>query len=185
MSNENIQVKKGIGKIENFNGDVHIHLDIEEEEKKNEKADITVSDSAPEVIKNIVWFLSLIKKNLFVGILVLIVFIEYLSKGWIYTQNKHFIETKILYSEITAKEKIILDNLQGIAVELQKYWNEIRDKEMHSSSYAQLIKSLFAVGFSPEQYLSMNDSSQKDLDKLQNYNLLRAKFKGYLENKYF
>ena len=142
------------------------------------------TNDAPEVIKKLFYFFDLIKKYPIAGVFILIFFVGYLNKDWIYIQNKHFIDTKILTKQIGQKQKNELDNIQSIAVELQKYWNEIRDKEMHISTYAPLTKSLSSLGFSPEQYLSMDDSSKRDLDKLQNHSLLRAKFKGYLENKY-
>ncbi len=157
--------------------------DLYQKENNLDKTKIS-TDDAPALVKTLFWFFNFIKKHPIIGVFILIFFIGFLNKDWIYTQNKHFIDTKILKKQIGQKQKNELDNIQSTAIELQKYWNEIRDKEMHFSSYGPLTKSLSALGFSSEQYLSMDDSNKNDLDKLQNYNLLRAKFKGYIENKY-
>ncbi len=143
-----------------------------------------VTDNAPEVLKISFWFFELIKKYPFVGIALLLLFVGYLNKDWIYTQNKHFIDTKILKKQIGKKQKNELDNIQSIAIELQKYWDEIKDKKLHLSTYGLLILKLGSLGLPAENLVTIDDLSKKDFDKLQDYQKLHSKVKGYIENKY-
>lgn len=187
MSNENIHINSGVGKIENLNGDVHFHSKEDEKsmkEKKEEKDDSLNVDNAPEELKKSFYFFNFIKKSSIAGVFILIFSVGYLNKDWIYTQNKHFIDTKILTKKIGQKQKNELDNIQSIAIELQKYWKEISDKKLHPSTYSHLILNLGSLGFAAEDLVTIDDLLKKDFDKLQEYQKLHSKVKGYIENKY-
>ena len=157
--------------------------DLYQRENNLDKTNISI-DNAPEVLKTSFWFFDLIKKYPIVSVFVLVFFVGYLNKDWIYTQNKHFIDAKILKKQIRQKQKNELDNIQSIAIELQKYWKEIKDKKLHLSTYGHLILTLGSLGFVAENLVTIDDLSKKDFDKLQEYQKLHSKVKGFIENKY-
>ncbi len=141
-------------------------------------------DNAPEFIKNLSWFGILLKKNILVGILILVIFLGYSYKDIIWNNIKHTINTKVLSLEANETEKKQLYYIFQSEIAFQDFFYEIehKDNQDPSISKSSLSEIFSALGFNHKGLINYDEQ-----DKMANFNYsrtLHADFGGFIVNKY-
>lgn len=140
--------------------------------------------NAPEVIKSFLWFGTLLKNNILVGILFLVIFLGYSYKDFIWNNIKHPINTKVLSLEANETEKKQLYYIFQSEIAFQDFFYEIEHKDNQEPSISKIsLSEIFsALGFNHKGLINYDEQ-----DKIANFNYsktLHADFGGFIVNQY-
>lgn len=157
--------------------------DLYKKENHIENAKIDTTD-APEQIKSSIWFVNFVKQYPILGVMVLVFFVLYLSKDYIYEQNKHFIHVNILHTEVAEDEKIKLNHIFNAGGQFVSLYDEIKYKKNSELSISknELTMHFSALNFNDNGLLKYSDMDLQT--RLNEYGTLRSKFEGHIHQKF-
>lgn len=141
-------------------------------------------NNAPELIQNLSWFWTLLKKNIPIGTLILVLFLGYSNKDFIWNNVKHTINTKLLFINASAMQKKQVDYIFQSEITFQDFLYEIEHKNNEDPSISKnsLIEIFSALGFKYKGLINYNE--QDMILNLNNFWILYADFEGFIVNKY-
>lgn len=157
--------------------------DLYKKENPIKNAEFDISD-APEEVKKAFWLFGFMKKHLIKGIIILILFLGYQSKDYIYEQNKHYIHVYILHTEIAQEEKVKLKHIFMTGENFVNLFHEMRDyKSVEISGYKDSLQEHFsALGFNGNEL--MEDANISQFYWMKKYNKVRSSFEGHIDKNF-
>lgn len=157
--------------------------DLYKKENQIEDRSIDISN-APDEVKKTIWYIDFVTKYPIIGIVALVLFTMYLSKDYIYEQNKHFIHVNILHTEVAEDEKIKLNHIFNAGGQFISLYDEIKYKKNSEPSISknELTMHFSALNFNDNGLLKYSDMDLQT--RLNEYGTLRSKFEGHIHQKF-